>query len=112
MIPGRIKGANVCFKRPAGTRADQCGDLFIRREVVDVGGEGWVHMSSAWIPTPAELAALNAGGAVILSIAGTQHPPVMLTVTQPPAPLPEMTEQTRRELGKIFDPKLGGSDSS
>lgn len=112
MIPGHIEGANVCFRRPEGTTKEQCGDLFVRREVVDVGGEAWVHMSSAWIPTPAELAALNAGAAVILSIAGTQQPPVMLTVTQPPAPLPGLTEQTRRELGKIFDPKLGGSESS
>jgi len=107
MIPGRIEGANVCFRRPEGTTKEQCVDLWVRREAVDVDGEAWIHMSPAWIPTPAELAALNAGAAVILSIAGVTQPPVMLTVTRPPAPLPDLSEQTRRELGNIFDPKQG-----
>jgi hypothetical protein len=60
---------------------------------------------------PRSSPALNAGAAVILSIAGVTQPPVMLTVTRPPAPLPDMTEQTRRELGKIFDPKGGDGKS-
>jgi hypothetical protein len=111
MIPGHIEGANVCFKRPKDTTAEQCGDLWVRREAVDNHGEAWVMMTSAWIPTPEELAALNAGAAVILSIAGTTQPPVILTVSQPPPPI-ILTEQTRRELGKIFDPKLGGDGST
>lgn len=40
------------------------------------------HMTSVWEPTPKELADLNAGGAVRLTILGTGHPPVMIT-TQP-----------------------------
>jgi hypothetical protein len=38
---------------------------------------------SAWEPTPDELAALHAGGSVILSVVGGQ-PPVMLSVQAPP----------------------------
>jgi hypothetical protein len=39
-------------------------------------------MTSVWEPTPKELAMLQEGGAVRLSIIGTLHPPVMIT-TQP-----------------------------
>lgn len=46
----------------------------------EVGGVN--HMTSLWEPTPKELAMLQAGGAVRLTILGTGHPPVMLT-TQP-----------------------------
>lgn len=42
-------------------------------------------MVSAWQPTPDELARLNAGASVHLRVIGTQHPPVMLEVGQPPA---------------------------
>lgn len=86
MNPARIEGANVCFKRPAGSRADQCVDLFVRREVIAVGDppEEWIGLSSAWTPTAEELAALNAGAAIILTIMGTQQPPVSLHVSDPP----------------------------
>lgn len=47
------------------------------RLVVRDVGESIVQ--SAWEPTPAELAALNAGGRVILSVWGGQ-PPVALNV--------------------------------
>jgi hypothetical protein len=38
-----------------------------------------IAFSSAWEPTPAELAILKAGGHVVLTVFGGQ-PPVMLTV--------------------------------
>lgn len=41
-------------------------------------------MQSAWEPTPDELAMINAGAPIILSILGTGHPPVMLGVGQLP----------------------------
>ena len=41
-------------------------------------------MTSAWQPTPSELARLNAGASVHLRVLGTQHPPVMIEVGQPP----------------------------
>ncbi len=52
----------------------------IRDELV----EGVNHMTSVWEPTPNELAQLNAGGAVRLTILGSCHPPVMLTTQSAP----------------------------
>lgn len=40
-------------------------------------------MRSAWLPSPEELAALNAGQPVILGIIGRSHPVVFLTVNRP-----------------------------
>ncbi len=37
-------------------------------------------MVTAWLPTPEELAALNAGAAVHVRILGSDHPPLMLSV--------------------------------
>lgn len=74
MIPRRITGANVKFAPPEGwdeARDGKCVNLMARVEGQSV--------STAWEPTPAELAILNAGGAIVLKIAGGQ-PPVALSV--------------------------------
>ena len=42
--------------------------------------EGLPVVKSYWRPTPEELAALNAGGLVALSVVGTTMPPVALEV--------------------------------
>ncbi len=47
--------------------------------VEEYSGSAVKGFCSAWAPTPDELAILNAGGFVILSVLGGQ-PPVMLTV--------------------------------
>lgn len=75
MLPLRISNAT----RILAETQDEYFALAILDEVVD----GQNHMTSVWEPTPKELADLNAGGAVRLTILGTGHPPVMLT-TQPP----------------------------
>ena len=75
MIPMRITGATHYLGAPKGWEPDKdgkCCHLAVR--VVD--GNVW---ESAWEPTPAELAALNAGGSVLLRVVGGQ-PPVMLLV--------------------------------
>lgn len=54
--------------------------LAILDEVID----GVPQMTSVWEPTPRELAMLQDGGAVRLTILGTTHPPVMITAQ--PAP--------------------------
>lgn len=59
---------------------DQYYALAIRDEQVN----GLNQMTSVWEPTPEELAMLNAGGAVRLTILGSGHPPVMLSAQ--PAP--------------------------
>lgn len=41
---------------------------------------GNVTVASFWRPDPEELAALNAGGSVVLYVSGTMHPPVCIGV--------------------------------
>ncbi len=54
----------------------KCGVLPIR----DVPTEAGSFMVSAWEPSPAELAALNAGESIKLWVRGSTHPVVALTV--------------------------------
>lgn len=42
--------------------------------------DGTPAMMTAWEPTPAELARLNAGAPIYLTLLGTAHPPVLLEV--------------------------------
>ena len=74
MIPARIAGATHWLGAPKGWEREvngPCTHLAVRQV-----GDVW---ESAWEPTPAELAALNAGAKVVLRVVGGQ-PPVMLTV--------------------------------
>jgi hypothetical protein len=74
----RIAGATHYLGAPEGWQPDrdgECAHLAVR-----VAGNVW---ESAWEPTPDELAMLNAGGSVLLSVVGGQ-PPVMLGVQPPP----------------------------
>lgn len=77
MIAKRITSATHYLGAPKGWEPEKDGDC----HHLAVRIEGNVFLS-AWEPTPDELAALNAGGSVILSIVGGQ-PPVMLSVEIP-----------------------------
>jgi hypothetical protein len=76
MLPLRISNAT----RILAETQDEYYALAILDEVV----EGQAQMTSVWEPTLKELADLNAGGAVRLTILGKHHPPVMLTTQGPP----------------------------
>lgn len=41
-----------------------------------VNGEGTPAMVTAWLPTPKELEALNAGAPVYVQLLGQSHPPI------------------------------------
>ena len=72
MLIGRIEGANLDLGKPADwddAKGVACGETIL---------------SSAWFPTPDELALLNAGRPVYLHIFGRGHPPVSLTVEVAP----------------------------
>src|SRR5690349_11413068 len=74
MIPKRIAGATHNYGAPKDwdpEKSGKCGHLSVRVE-------DNVY-SSAWEPTPDELALLVNGGSIVLSVVGGQ-PPVMLTV--------------------------------
>jgi hypothetical protein len=78
---GRIEGATRFIGKSQGYLG-----LPLRDERINCGvnGESTPAMTTAWLPTPEELAALNAGAAVHVRILGTQHPPIMLSVGEPP----------------------------
>ena len=77
MLPIRISNAT----RVLAETQDEYYALAILDEVID----DVPQMTSAWEPTPKELAVLNAGGTIRLTIVGNVHPPVMLSVNEAPA---------------------------
>ena len=80
MISQRIKG----YTREIAKSQPEYSTLCIRDVVMKTDHD--VHiMQSSWELTPGELALLNAGGYIILSIMGTVHPPVLLQVDPPSA---------------------------
>ena len=81
MISGRIEGAT----RVLGNSQGYLG-LAVRDEIINerVTGPETRAMSSAWFPTPDELAALNAGAPLIITLVGTEHPPILVTVGASP----------------------------
>jgi hypothetical protein len=84
MIPVRVSGCTRVLGAPPGWTPESSGDccgLAIR----DEASGDMPCMVSAWEPTPAELAALNAGGRVFLRVVGTGHPPVMVYAGSPDA---------------------------
>jgi hypothetical protein len=79
---GRITGAT----RILGKQQGYLG-LPVRDETITctVGGPETPAMVTAWLPTPEELAKLNAGAPVHVRLLGTGHPPIMVEVGDPPA---------------------------
>lgn len=70
MMPQMFHGVN-CIP---GEDQPEFGGLPVMAEVVD----GAPHMTSLWRPTAEELAILNAGGVVNLTLQVWQHPPVVM----------------------------------
>ncbi|MBK9156736.1 MAG: hypothetical protein IPM11_01170 [Micropruina sp.] len=79
MIIKMIEG----FTRVLGKSQGYLG-LPVRDEIANCNVNGAVHtMVTAWEPTPGELQALNAGGAVYLRVLGVNHPPIMVWAEGP-----------------------------
>lgn len=78
---GRIEGATRVIGKSQGYF-----ELPVRDGAINcsVGGACTPTMTTAWLPTPKELEALNAGAAVHVRIIGTQHPPIMVEVGDVP----------------------------
>lgn len=57
---------------------NDCADL----PVTDTRMNGTPAVASFWKPSAKELAALNAGKAVVLMVAGRTHPPLFIGVEQ------------------------------
>lgn len=83
MLIGRISGATRRLGAPANWKEEdhgRCDYLPIRDEQTPQGPV----MTSAWEPTPDELALILKGAPVMLTVWGTAHPPVALHVGEPP----------------------------
>lgn len=84
MLIARIEGATRNLGAPPGWERDKhgtCGGLPIRDEL---SASDLPCMTSAWTPTPEELARLNAGASIHLTVLGTAHPPVAMAVGEAP----------------------------
>ncbi len=77
MQVGVIEGATRIVGKSQGYMG-----LPIRDEQINctVNGPETPAMITAWLPTPAELAALNAGAAIHVCILGTVPPPMNVSV--------------------------------
>lgn len=81
MLIAMIEGVTRIIGKSQGYRG-----LPLRDEVITDPVNGQTPaMVSAWQPTPDELARLNAGASIHLWVLGTQHPPVLVEVGEPPA---------------------------
>jgi hypothetical protein len=65
---------NHAFTAPPGTE-DECGTLHVKAWVDPTFGPA---STSYWRPSVEELAALNGGGSVALTVFATGHPVVMM----------------------------------
>jgi hypothetical protein len=74
-----ITGCTRLLNKPADwdeERDGPCGSLAIRDETL----HGSAVMVSAWKPSAADIAKLQAGGLVMLYVVGTIHPPCGMEV--------------------------------
>lgn len=78
---GRIQGCTRTIGKSQGYIGLPLRDVL---ENCGVGDENTPAMQSAWFPSPEELAAMNAGAPIILTVIGTAHPPVRLGVGDKP----------------------------
>lgn len=81
MMIGRIPGATRVLGKSQGYLGLPVRDEIIHDTAV---GAKCPAMTTAWIPTSAELAAIAKGAAVHVQILGTMHPPILVTVGEPP----------------------------
>lgn len=81
MIIGHIEGATRVLGKSQGYIGLPLRDIAVNCKV---GGEGTPAMQTAWFPTPEEIEAIIAGAPVVLTILGTQHPPVMIETGRVP----------------------------
>lgn len=80
MIIGHISGATRTLGKSQGYLGLPLRDVMVN---CSVNGET-PAMETAWMPTPDEIAAINAGAPVILRVLGQQHPPVSIDVGEVP----------------------------
>ncbi len=77
----KISGCTRSIGKPAGwdeALDGPCGTLHVRDQIDITSGINF--MQSLWKPTRDELAVLNGGGMILLSIAGAVHPVMSMEI--------------------------------
>jgi hypothetical protein len=76
MIPTQFPESNCRFCAPEDLAESQCGTIHAYLGKIERGSvEGSPVIVTAWLPTPEELAALNAGKPIFISFLTGQLPP-------------------------------------
>lgn len=78
---GRPEGTTRVLGKSQGYLGLPIGDEVIH---CTVGGPETPAMTTAWIPTPDEIAAIVAGAPIHVRLVGTAHPPIMVMVGAAP----------------------------
>lgn len=78
MEPVQFAGQTKVLGAPEGSPPGECAGLAVRMAFIDTSAG--VCLQSFWKPSLEELAALNAGAHVRLTVHGLGHPPVWLDV--------------------------------
>lgn len=81
MMIGHIEGCTRVIGKAQGYLGLPVKDVKLDEKV---NGAETPAMMTAWFPTPDELAAINAGAPIYLTVLGTVHPPVMVEVGDAP----------------------------
>lgn len=124
---GRIKGATRVLGKsqgyyglPVRDEAKNLGDLphmLLMLGSNQVDGDNVPTMQTVWFPSPDELARLNAGAGIHVSLVGMAHPPISVTIGEAPKPEPKFQEHSLiRSVGggwrclrcdKVFENRIG-----
>ena len=82
MLSAHIEGATRVIGKSQGYNGLAVRDVAVN---CSVNGADTPAMQTAWHPAPDELAALNAGAAVVVQLLGSNHPPILVGVGVAPA---------------------------
>ena len=78
---GRIRNATRVLGKAQGYFGLPLRDINLNCKV---NGPDTPAMQTAWLPTPDEIEAIQSGAPIILTVLGTVHPPVMMSVGREP----------------------------
>ena len=103
MLIGRITGCTRTIGKAQGYLGLPLRDVTL---ACTVNGPNTPAMETAWLPTPKEIAAINAGYPIILRVLGTGQPPVMLYASadeRRPAMGEAISDQVDRALVQLIE---------
>lgn len=84
MSPIPFRESNKTYHKPQGWTDEQCSDLHVWEGPVPIDANTAVNgIISCWMPTEEELADLNAGKPIFISVLSNVQPPISLFTANP-----------------------------